>query len=120
MPKPANSVPASRLSIHRTARPAIAPDEIREDGTSRVRPGVYLLTRAASPQFATPIVVRVIRERTDRSSYDGWAWIEVYQLDSRGEAVDRRELYVRPDGMRQVPPPRHRTSVRRAAPGAAG
>ncbi|GIJ12819.1 hypothetical protein ACFFMR_13925 [Micromonospora andamanensis] len=119
--KPANVVPASRFSTRRiVARPAAAPAGTREDGTPLVAAGVYLLTREASPQFATPITVRVIRERTDRSSYDGWAWIEVYQLDSRGEAIDRRELYVRPDGMRPAPPPRHRAPARRAAAGAAG
>ncbi|MBQ1050300.1 hypothetical protein KBX50_17715 [Micromonospora sp. C51] len=85
-----------------------------------VAAGVYLLTREASPQFATPITVRVIRERTDRSTYDGWAWIEVYQLDPRGEATDRRELYVRPDGMRPAPPHPHSPPARRAAARAAG
>ncbi|TCB98110.1 hypothetical protein E0H26_10405 [Micromonospora zingiberis] len=68
-------------------------------------PGVYLLTCEASPQFSKPITVRLIRERTDRHTYCGWTWIEVYQLDARGNAVDRRELYVRPDGLRPVPPP---------------
>ncbi|MEV2241389.1 hypothetical protein [Micromonospora sp. NPDC049891] len=83
---------------------------------SLVQPG----GRPASPQFAKPITVRVIRERTGRLTYDGWAWIEVYQLDSRGEAIDRRELYVRPDGMRPAPPFPHRPPVRRAAARAAG
>ncbi|BCJ59728.1 hypothetical protein [Micromonospora endophytica] len=70
----------------------------------------YLLTRAASPQFGKSITVRVIRERTDRRTYHGWTWIEVYQLDARGDAVDRRELYVMPAGLiracptRQAPP----------------
>ncbi|WP_348650333.1 hypothetical protein [Verrucosispora sp. WMMA2044] len=119
--KPANAVPASRFSTRRAAaRPAIASGGPREDGTPRVTPGVYLLTRDASPQFTRPIAVRVIRERTGRSTYDGWAWIEVYQLDSRGEAIDRRELYVRPDGMRPAPPPPHRTPARCAAARAAG
>ncbi|WBB91806.1 hypothetical protein [Verrucosispora sp. WMMC514] len=116
----ANAVPAARWPTRRAARPAVAPGGTREDGTPRVTPGVYLLTRDASPQFARPITVRVIRERTGRSTYDGWAWIEVYQLDSQGEAIDRRELYVRPDGMRPAPPLRHRTPARRAATRTAG
>jgi hypothetical protein len=78
---------------------------------------VYLLTREASPQFAKPITVRVIRERTDLLIYHGWTWIEVYQLDARGGAIDRRELYVRPAGMRptQTPSAERRAPVRRNA-----
>lgn len=105
VPKPANAVPASRW-VSRPGpptRPATGAPT-REDGTPRVAPGVYLLTDAASPQFSRPITVRLIRERTDRHTYCGWTWIEVYQLDARGNAVDRRELYVRPDGLRPVPP----------------
>ncbi len=112
VPTPANAVPASRWTsrpttapTHPTAAPArstTAP--IREDGTPRVAPGIYLLTSAASPQFSRPITVRLIRERPDRHPYCGWTWIEVYQLDARGTAVDRRELYVRPDGLRPAPP----------------
>ncbi|MFF0720847.1 hypothetical protein [Micromonospora sp. NPDC003816] len=63
----------------------------------------------------------MIRERTDRNSFDGWTWIEVYVLDARGDATDRRELFVRPGGMRPAPPPAapRRTPVRRNAPRAA-
>ncbi|GIJ23927.1 hypothetical protein [Micromonospora lutea] len=96
VPKPANAVPASRWR----GRPDAATHSTREDGTPRVTPGVYVLTREASPQFGKPITVRVIRERSDLLTYDGWAWIEVYQLDARGDAIDRRELYVRPTEMR--------------------
>ncbi len=60
---------------------------------------VLHLTRAASVQFVRPIIVRVIRELTDRHTYYGWTWIEVYQLDARGEAVSRRELFVRRAGL---------------------
>ncbi|MFV2110838.1 hypothetical protein ACFHW0_00675 [Micromonospora sp. LOL_025] len=113
VPRPANAVPATRWAT----RPAAATAGTRKDGTPRVSPGVYLLTREASPQFATPITVRVIRERTDLVTYHGWTWIEAYQLDARGQATDRRELYVRPDGMRptQVPSAAHRTPARRNA-----
>ncbi|MEH1099351.1 hypothetical protein [Micromonospora sp. CPCC 205561] len=101
VPRPANAVPATRWAT----RPAAATASTREDGTPRVSPGVYLLTREASPQFATPITVRVIRERTDLVTYHGWTWIEAYRLDARGDAIEHRELYVRPDGMRPTRTP---------------
>ncbi|WFF06633.1 hypothetical protein O7622_26940 [Micromonospora sp. WMMD1076] len=61
---------------------------------------VLHLTRAASVQFVRPIIVRVIREIADRHSYDGWTWIEAYELSARGEAVAKRELFVQPAGLR--------------------
>ncbi|MDG4799178.1 hypothetical protein [Micromonospora sp. WMMD980] len=61
---------------------------------------VVHLTRAASVQFVRPIVVRVIRELTDRHPYHGWAWIEGYELSTRGTAVAKRELFVMPAGVR--------------------
>ncbi|GGM57758.1 hypothetical protein GCM10011608_48340 [Micromonospora sonchi] len=77
----------------------------RRDGTPLVSPGVYLLTREASPQFGNPIMVRVIRELTDRQTYHGWTWIDCYQLDRHGDATDKRQLFVRPEGMRSVTVP---------------
>lgn len=65
---------------------------------------VLLLTRDASPQFYRPVTLRVIRV-LDRSTYDGWIWVEGYQLNSRGEAVARRELFVRRAGVRIVQAP---------------
>ncbi|WP_405090481.1 hypothetical protein OG767_23100 [Micromonospora sp. NBC_01392] len=66
-----------------------------------IRAGDLLrLDRAASVQFCRPITVRVIREITDRSTFDGWASIETYELDGRGEAVAKRELFVQPAGLR--------------------
>ncbi|WP_309244433.1 hypothetical protein [Micromonospora parastrephiae] len=55
---------------------------------------VLHLTRSASPQFIRPIYFRLIRVRTDLHTYDGWAWLDGYQLNARGDAVARRELYV--------------------------
>ncbi|WP_428963491.1 hypothetical protein [Micromonospora fluostatini] len=70
-----------------------------------IRAGDLLhLTRAASVQFVRPIVVRVIRHLADRHTYHGWTWIEGYELDVRGEAVAKRELYVRREGLRWVTP----------------
>ncbi|RKN34772.1 hypothetical protein [Micromonospora musae] len=55
---------------------------------------VLHLTRAASPQFVRPILFRLIKIRSDFHTYDGWAWLDGYQLDKNGDAASRRELYV--------------------------
>nr|WP_239485459.1 hypothetical protein [Micromonospora humidisoli] len=64
--------------------------------------------RAASVQFVKPIRCRVIRV-LDWITYDGWCWLDVYQLDDRGDAVARRSIFVRPAGLvvhrRTVPVP---------------
>ncbi|TCB97128.1 hypothetical protein E0H26_12595 [Micromonospora zingiberis] len=70
----------------------------------RVSPGVYLLSRDASPQFSQPVLVRVIRT-LDRPTYHGWAWVDVYQLDRHGDATQRRALYLMPAGIRPVTVP---------------
>lgn len=59
---------------------------------------VLRLTRAASPQFNEPISIRVIRVM-QWPTYTGWKWIEAYELDSVGEAVDKRMFFVRLDGL---------------------
>ncbi|WFE37576.1 hypothetical protein [Micromonospora sp. WMMD998] len=66
-----------------------------------VRAGdVVYVTRAASVQFVSrPIMARVIRVRDDLTTYDGWCWLDVYQLDVKGDAVDRRTILVRPEGL---------------------
>ncbi|GGM19789.1 MULTISPECIES: hypothetical protein [Micromonospora] len=62
---------------------------------------LVLVTRAASPQFTKPIVIRVIRviEGWTKTTYDGWTWLEAYQLDARGDAVVRRAIFVRTAGL---------------------
>jgi hypothetical protein len=60
------------------------------------------VTREASVQFADPMLFRVIRVH-DWLTYDGWAWLDGYELNAAGEAVDRRSIYVRLDGLRPVP-----------------
>ncbi|MEU1588070.1 hypothetical protein [Micromonospora sp. NPDC005710] len=60
---------------------------------------VVLLTTAASVQFRTPIVVRVIRELPERHTYHGWLWLDAYELNRNGDAVARRELFVMRDGV---------------------
>ncbi|GIJ20244.1 hypothetical protein Vlu01_08680 [Micromonospora lutea] len=59
------------------------------------------LTRAASPQFHRPIRFRVIRE-LDLSTYDGWIWLEGYQIDDRGDAIARRAVFVWLQGLRKL------------------
>ncbi|PWR08051.1 hypothetical protein DKT68_17160 [Micromonospora acroterricola] len=71
----------------------------------KVRSGdVLLLSRAASPQFFRPITVRVIRV-LDRATYDGWLWIDAYQLGRDGLALARRSLYFMPEGAQLVVTP---------------
>ncbi|MEU8114428.1 hypothetical protein [Micromonospora sp. NPDC048947] len=59
---------------------------------------VLHLTRAASVQFLRPIFVRVIR-LPNWVTYDGWLWIEGYELGPKGEAVVRRSLFVQMSGL---------------------
>ncbi|MFD6638304.1 hypothetical protein ACFWDN_21085 [Micromonospora chalcea] len=89
-------------------------------GVRPIGPGDVLhLTREASPQFARPIVVRVIRlcDFPAPPPY-GWEWVDVYQLDARGLATERRSLFVLIEGVRVLadppsPAPARRSPVRR-------
>ncbi|MFI9641824.1 hypothetical protein ACIG87_17455 [Micromonospora sp. NPDC051925] len=56
------------------------------------------VTRAASVQFINPIMFRVIRV-LDWPTYDGWIWLEGYQLNAKGDAVARRSIFVQPAGL---------------------
>ncbi|MGC4808318.1 hypothetical protein ACLQ2V_25170 [Micromonospora sp. DT233] len=61
---------------------------------------VVEVTRAASVQFVSrPFVARVIRVRDDLVTYHGWCWLDVYQLDAKGDAVERRTIFVQPAGL---------------------
>ena len=81
-------------------------------GTSRTSPSarpiragdLLRLGRTASVQFCRPITVRVIREIEGRHTYDGWTWIEAYELNAKGDAVAKRELFVQPAGLRWLDP----------------
>ena len=59
---------------------------------------VLRVTRAASVQFRKPLMFRVIRV-LGGTTYDGWAWLEGYQLNSAGDAVERREIFVQLNGL---------------------
>jgi hypothetical protein len=68
---------------------------------------VLRVTRAASVQFSTPMLFRVIRVH-DWSTYNGWAWLDGYELNSVGDAVERRSIFVQLDGLQpaqSAPPP---------------
>ncbi|MFF3853005.1 hypothetical protein [Micromonospora sp. NPDC002575] len=62
---------------------------------------VLHVTRAASVQFLKPIMFRVIRV-LDWPTYDGWMWLEGYELNAAGDAVSRRSIYVQAAGLRQL------------------
>lgn len=66
---------------------------------------LFHLTRAASVQFVKPIRFRLIRVMDERITYDGWTWIEGYQLNEKGDAVARRELFVQQAGLRKLTSP---------------
>lgn len=62
---------------------------------------VVYISKAASVQFSDPFLFRVIRVR-NWTTYHGWCWLDGYQLDRNGDAVDRRDIYVMPDGLKPV------------------
>jgi hypothetical protein len=55
----------------------------------------------ASVQFQgdCSLTFRVIRV-DPRSTYDGWLWLEGYVLGPAGNALQRRRIFVRPEGLR--------------------
>ena len=59
---------------------------------------VLRVTRSASVQFTEPMMFRVIRVH-DWQTSDGWAWLDGYQLDSAGDAIVRRSIYVQLHGL---------------------
>lgn len=60
----------------------------------------------ASVQFSdkSAITLRVIHVH-DWPTYQGWCWLDGYQLDNNGDAVERREIFVRLAGLIPVGPP---------------
>ena len=73
---------------------------------------VIHVTTAASVQFSAPMLFRVIRVH-DWPTYEGWIWLDGYELNSSGDAVERRSIFVQVGGLRQVgkaPDPRTRNS----------
>jgi hypothetical protein len=64
---------------------------------------ILRITRAASVQFTHPFLFRVIRIH-DWQAYDGWTWLDGYQLDAKGDAIERRSILVQIDGLGQAEP----------------
>lgn len=62
---------------------------------------VVRVTRAASVQFAEPMMFRIVRVH-DWQTYDGWTWLDGYQLDAGGDAIERRSIFVQVDGLQQA------------------
>jgi hypothetical protein len=62
---------------------------------------VLRVTRAASVQFTSPMLFRVIRVH-DWSTYDGWCWLDGYELNSAGDAVERRSIFVQVEGLQRA------------------
>jgi hypothetical protein len=62
---------------------------------------VLRVTRAASIQFNKPMMFRVMRVQ-DWQTYNGWAWLDGYQLNSAGDAVERRCIFVQLSGLQQA------------------
>jgi hypothetical protein len=66
-----------------------------------LRPGdVVDVDGDASVQFqgTCSMTFRVIRV-DPRSTYDGWLWLEGYVLGPAGEALQRRRIFVRREGL---------------------
>jgi hypothetical protein len=69
------------------------------------QPGdVLIVGGAASVQFEgeRALTFRVIRV-DPRLTYAGWLWIDGYVLGRNGEAVERRVIFVRGDGLIKRP-----------------
>lgn len=79
---------------------------------------ILRVTREASVQFAEPLLFRVIRVH-DWPTYDGWVWLDGYELNPGGEAVERRSIFVKVSGLHtvgSVPDIRTRNARRPVAP----
>jgi hypothetical protein len=60
------------------------------------------------------MLFRVIRVH-DWPTYDGWVWLDGYELNTAGDAVERRSIFVQVSGLRQIgkaPDPRTRNARR--------
>lgn len=75
---------------------------------------VLRIDRRASVQFAgSPTLVFRVISVSEKPTYDGWAWVTGYVLNGKGEAVERRELFVQPVGLQLIRMPPATPSVRR-------
>jgi hypothetical protein len=60
---------------------------------------VLVIDKTASVQFREPFMFRVIR-RHDWSTYEGWVWLDGYELNADGDAVERRSVFVQVAGLK--------------------
>ncbi|MEV4464726.1 hypothetical protein AB0J51_13975 [Micromonospora echinofusca] len=67
---------------------------------------MLLVDGRASVQFAgdRALTFRVVSV-CDQPTYAGWIWLTGYVLNRRGEATDKREIYVQLTGLRPASPP---------------
>lgn len=64
---------------------------------------VVHVSRAASVQFVSrPIDFRIIRVHDDPVGIRGWAWLDGYELDATGKAVERRSIFVLTAGLTPI------------------
>ncbi|GAA1755851.1 hypothetical protein [Luedemannella helvata] len=75
---------------------------------------VLRVTSAASIQFNKPMMFRVIRVQ-DWQTYNGWAWLDGYQLNSAGDAVERRCIFVQIGGLQPAAVGMRNSPVRSSA-----
>jgi len=71
--------------------------------------GVVYVGPRASVQFSerSAIVVRIIRVE-GKPTYHGWCWLDGYELNTSGDAVERRSIFVQPAGLVPVSPSQRR------------
>ncbi|MGW0434602.1 hypothetical protein ACWDV4_18950 [Micromonospora sp. NPDC003197] len=60
------------------------------------------ISREASVQFARQRFVFRVISVDPKPTYRGWAWVTGYQLDEQGNAVAKREIFVRLAGLRRA------------------
>ena len=105
---------------HKLVHPQNPPHMSLRAGDDVVLPrsgDVIHVTRAASVQFTSPMLFRVIRVH-DWPTYEGWVWLDGYELNTAGDAVERRSIFVQVNGLRPVgkaPDPRARNGRQPAA-----
>ena len=62
---------------------------------------IVLLGAAASVQFGGDRATLLRVTRIDkRPTYDGWIWLSGYELDRRGSAISKRDVFVQIDGIK--------------------
>ncbi|MFF0371249.1 hypothetical protein [Micromonospora sp. NPDC005087] len=67
---------------------------------------VVFIGRECSVQFAKQRALRMRVVSVDSTpTYQGWIWLTGYVLNKRGEAVNKREVYVMKAGLRVAPAP---------------